>query len=359
MKTELAKIKEGHLHQLADYKKQLQKKPILKFLFLELTSRCNEHCLHCGSSCDYTGGFELSLEQYKKILTDIAADFDVNSFQLCITGGEPLLRTDFFDILGFAKDLGYHWGMTSNGTLIDAGCARKLHECGMGTISVSIDGLKETHDRFRRTPGGYDAAMRGINCLLEEGGFRHVQVTTVINHTNMHELEPLYDIFCGIDIDSWRIIGIEPIGRALTHPEMMLTGEDYRYLFDFIREKRSEGMPLTYGCSHFLGLDYEREVRKHYFICNAGIYVAAITSTGDITSCLDIERRPETVFGNILTDRLKDVWENGFQIFRGGLAEKSEKCRTCSQLEFCAGGACHSWDYDKNEQRMCFKDVLF
>ena len=110
---------------------------------------------------------------------------------------------------------------------------------------------------------------------------------------------------------------------------------------------------------HFLGLDYEREVRKHYFICNAGIYVAAITSTGDITSCLDIERRPETVFGNILTDRLKDVWENGFQIFRGGLAEKSEKCRTCSQLEFCAGGACHSWDYDKNEQRMCFKDVLF
>ena len=201
--------------------------------------------------------------------------------------------------------------------------------------------------------------MRGIECLLNEGGFHHIQATTVINHTNMHELDALYDIFCGIDIDSWRIIGIEPIGRALDHPEMMLTGDDYRYLFDFIREKRNEDMPVTYGCSHYLGLDYEREVRDWYFLCNAGIYVASITSTGDIVSCLDIERRPETTFGNILTDNLKDVWENGFQIFRGGLAQRSGKCASCSHLEFCEGGACHSWDYDRNEQRMCFRDILF
>ena len=359
MKTQLQNIKQKHLHQLADYREKLRRKPILKYLFLELTSRCNERCLHCGSSCGASGSDGLSPAQYRKILTDAAEDFDVKSFQLCITGGEPLLRQDFFDILGFAADQGYRWGMTSNGTLIDAACARKLHECRMGTISVSIDGLRESHDRFRQTPGGYDRAMRGIEALLAEGGFRHIQVTTVVNHTNLHELDPLYEIFCGIDIDSWRIIGVEPIGRALTHPELLLTGEDYRYLFDFIREKRREDMPVTYGCSHFLGLDYEREVREHYFICNAGIYVAAVTSTGDIVSCLDIERRPETIFGNIKKDRLKDVWENGFAIFRGGLAEKSEKCAACPHLTFCAGGACHSWDYDANEQRMCFKDILF
>mgnify|MGYP002624069484 CR=1 FL=1 len=66
------------------------------------------------------------LSDYRRQLYDVAEDFDINSFQLCITGGEPLLRKDFFDILGYAHELGYHWGMTSNGTLITKDVARKL-----------------------------------------------------------------------------------------------------------------------------------------------------------------------------------------------------------------------------------------
>ena len=77
----------------------------------------------------------------------------------------------------------------------------------------------------------------------------------------------------------------------------MLDKDDYRYLIEYIRSKRKEGYPVTYGCSHYLGLDYEREVRDWYFLCTAGIYTASIMANGDIGACLDIERRPETIMG--------------------------------------------------------------
>ena len=358
MKNKLDKLKLKHLQQLSDYREGLKLHPILKFLFLELTLHCNERCIHCGSSCGDLPSPELSLKQYRQILDEIASDFDVRSFQLCITGGEPLMRRDFFDIMEYAHSLNYNWGMTSNAVLIGKEEARRLRETGMKTISVSIDGLRETHDAFRRTPGAYDGAMRGISNLLEEGGFEHVQATTVINHQNMHELDALYEIFRDIDIDSWRVIGVEPIGRALLHPEILLDQDDWKYLFDFIREKRYEDMPVTYGCSHFLGLDYEREVREHYFICNAGIYAASIMVNGDIGACLDIEKRPETIQGNILKDRFRDVWEQRFEIFRRDLSELNETCRSCEVRQFCHGGSTHSWDFDKNEQRICFRDAF-
>ncbi|MCR5304544.1 MAG: radical SAM protein [Lachnospiraceae bacterium] len=357
MNPDLKTLKTDQLKQLAEYRQKLYSHPVLKFLFLELTLKCNEHCLHCGSKCGDVPSNELTLEQYKKILTDIAGDFDLRTFDLCITGGEPLLRKDFFDIMAFAKDLGYLWGMTSNGTLIDREKARLLRETGMKTISVSIDGLEESHDTFRQTAGGFRKAMKGIECLIAEGGFKAIQVTTVINHTNINELDSLYKIFCDMDIDSWRVIGVEPMGRALEHPELLMTNEDHKRLFDFIREKRMEDMPVTYGCSHFLGYKYEREVRDCYFLCNAGIYTASIMCNGDITACLDIERRPEFIQGNILKDRFRDVWENHFDLFRRGLDESSEECTSCEYRDFCAGGAHHSFDYDRGRQRICFKNT--
>ena len=201
--------------------------------------------------------------------------------------------------------------------------------------------------------------MAGVRNLIEEGGFHAIQVTTVINHQNIDELDALFDYFAEVDIDSWRVIGLEPIGRALEHPDLLLTPEDQRRLFTFIREKRIADFPVTYGCSHYLGLEWEREVRDWYFLCNAGIYVAGILSNGDISACLDIERRPETIQGNIGTDDFIDVWENGFEIFRSPLSERSKTCRNCTAKEYCAGGAFHSWDYDRDEQRICMRRILF
>ena len=351
-------VKTEHMRELAVYRNELRKAPKLKFLFLELTLRCNERCVHCGSRCGDFPNEELSLEQYKAFLDKIKQDFGTQELQLCITGGEPLLRKDFFDITGYAHLLGFKWGMTTNGTLITTEIAARLEECGMGTVSVSLDGMQKTHDTFRQTPGGWNAAVQGINALIERNAFQSVQVTTVVHKGNIDELDELYDYLCGIDIDSWRILTIEPIGRA-KDAGMSLDTADYRRVFDFIREKRLENMPVLYGCMHYLGLEYEREVRDWYFLCNAGIYSAGIRANGDIGACLDIEMRPELLEGNILQDDFTQIWKNDFKMYRTDLCSRSAKCSVCSEHEFCRGGSFHSWDFEKNEQRVCFKGMLF
>ena len=348
-----------HMTELAAYKRTLWKQPQLRNLFLELTMECNERCLHCGSRCGEVTSELLSVETYQLFLDKIKADFGTDGIMLSVTGGEPLLRPEFFEIMSYAHKLGFHWGMTSNGTLIDETVAKRLEECGMSTISISIDGLPETHDWFRQTPGGYAAAMKGVEALIENGSFQHVQVTTVVHKKNLGELEALYHLLENVDIDSWRILNMEPIGRAETMPELLLTPKETVSVLDFIKEKRAQGEPVQYGCCHYLGTEYEREVRDWYFLCNAGLYTASIASNGDILSCLDIERRQELIQGNILKDNLRDVWDNRFKFFRKDLSCLNTKCAECDQNRFCHGGSFHSWDYDKNEPIVCFKDILF
>jgi radical SAM protein with 4Fe4S-binding SPASM domain len=356
---QIHKEKARALDLVAQYRDGLYREPQLRSLFLELTMTCNSRCFHCGSRCEPGVPSGLPKEAYLQVLREVRDNFDQRHMMLCITGGEPMLYPDFFELMGEAKDMGFRWGMTTNGTLITREKARLLRETGMGTVSVSIDGLEKTHDRQRGLPGGYRLAMEGIQNLIDVGGFKTIQVTTVINHSNIDELDPLYEIFEKMDIDSWRVINLEPIGRALEYPDLMLTKEDYRRLFAFIYQKRMERMPVTYGCSHFLGLDLERELRGWYFFCGAGIHVASIMCNGDIGACLDIERRPETIQGNIFRDSFTDVWKNRFKIFRRPMSDFNEKCRVCPEAKWCAGDSRHSWDYEKMEPMLCFRDVFF
>lgn len=352
-------VKKDNMKTLEEYREGLKKTPKLRNLFFELTMRCNERCLHCGSWCGDVKSEELDVATYHRIMDELKEDFGTGDKMLCITGGEPLLRKDFFEIMNYAKKLGFIWGMTSNGTLISPEVAQKLYDAGMKTISISIDGLEKTHDAFRQTPGGWKKAMDGVQNLINVGKFNNVQVTTVVTHQNIDELEELYKIFAKMDIDSWRVINMEPMGRAKKYPELLLTPDDYRRMFNFIREKRMLGEPVCYGCSHYLGMEFEREVRDWYFLCTAGLYTASITASGDIIACLDIERRPEFVQGNVLKDRFSKVWYEKFQIFRKDLADENEKCSQCPEKSRCHGDSYHSWDFDKHEPLLCFKDILW
>ncbi len=352
--------KEKHLSELADYRDNtLRKNPVLRSLFFELTVLCNEHCKHCGSKCgDVSEDAPLSKEEWKSVLDEVKKDFDIKKLALNITGGEPLLYKDFFDVMNYAKELGFAWGMTSNATLITPEVAHKLALVGMKTISVSVDGLEKTHDWFRERPGSYQSTIDGIRNLLCENAFTHVQVTTVVHHRNISELDEMYEIMKSLGITSWRVINIEPIGRAKDNPELMLTPSEYKYVIDFIRKHRFEDkMEVSYGCSHYLGPEYEREVRKWYFLCNAGVYIASITNNGNVTACLDIERRPELIEGNIRNKSLKDIWENGFKIYRSDY-RKCGKCAECNEYKYCAGESFHTWNFDEMKPNICMKEFL-
>ena len=140
---------------------------------------------------------------------------------------------------------------------------------------------------------------------------------------------------------------------------MLLTPEDHRALLDFIREKRDQKLPVEYGCCHYLGPEYEAEVRDWYFLCNAGIYVASIMENGDVGACLDIPRNATSIQGNVLRQSFTDIWQNGFSFFRTPLSERNERCNGCPSARFCRGGSYHSWNFEKDEPRICFRDILF
>ena len=277
------KLKKSHLDIQYKVHKELFEQPILHQLFFEFTLRCNEHCWHCGSRCGDIQATELTVADWKGILDQVKEDFANHLPQINVTGGEPLLYPGFEEVMSYAHELGFKWGMTSNAILITPDIAQMLSKCGMNTISVSIDGLEQTHDSLRGLPGGYRRAMDGIQNLIDIGTCDAIMVTTVVNHETIHELDDLYEIMKDLDIDYWRILGVEPIGRALEYPDRAMTMEDQRTLFDFIRSKRADNMPVSYGCSHYLGLDYEREVRDWYFTCMAGTTIASITCIGDVT----------------------------------------------------------------------------
>ncbi|HAM16534.1 MAG TPA: radical SAM/SPASM domain-containing protein [Eggerthellaceae bacterium] len=352
-------LKQHQLEELAAWRRRKHREPELRNLFLELTEQCNEHCLHCGSRCDGTASPQVPADKLLEILESVKQRYGTARTMLCITGGEPLLRRDLFELMEQATDMGFRWGMTTNATLITPAVAQRLADSGMCTVSVSLDGLAPAHDWFRNRQGAHDEALRGVQNLVDNGSFDHVQITTIVHKRNIADLEAMFAELEGVDIDSWRLAAIEPMGRALEHPELMLDADDHRTLLQFIREKRIDGWPLTYGCCHFLGLDLEHEVRDAYFLCTAGIYTASITATGDIVSCLDIERRPETVQGNVYRDDFLDVWENRFAFLRRDLSELTEECSACEHVDFCAGGSWHSFDFDSGHQRMCLKGTTF
>ena len=110
--------KTAQMKETALLREEIRKNHKLRFLFFELTLRCNENCIHCGSRCGEALGEELPTEVFIGILDKVAKDFAGSLPMLNITGGEPLLRKDFFEIVNHAKQLGFSWGMTSNGTLI-------------------------------------------------------------------------------------------------------------------------------------------------------------------------------------------------------------------------------------------------
>ena len=350
---ELNRLKRMQLEQVAKHREELRANPRLRWLFFEITSRCNLRCKHCGSVCTSIGQ-SLSVQDVESTLASVQPDHPM----ICLTGGEPLLHPDFFEIAERIRSMGFSWGMTTNATLIDEETAFQLRQTEMSTVSVSLDGLEYSHDLLRGQTGAWRLAVRGLQSL-QKAGFKP-QVTTVLHRGNINELEPLCALLCDMGIDSWRPINIEPIGRACEAGNLLLSTEQFAHLLRFIREKRFDPhykMEVTFGCSHYLGTENERMVRDHYFLCGAGILVAGVRSNGDICACLDIENRKELVQGNIRTDNIMEVWHNRFHAFRRDRTDDCAKCVNCSERFICGGDSTHTWDFAKNEPLLCYQTL--
>lgn len=225
-----------NMARLAEYRDYLRTHPKLTYLFIELTDQCNLNCLHCGSSCLQAKRHHINTDQLLRALKEVAQDYDPKSVMICLTGGEPMLHPAFSEIVRETVRLGFPWGMTTNGTLIDEEWAQRLKGLNLGSITISMDGLKEKHEWLRGVKGSFQKTVDAIRALNSVE--LPVQVTTVVHRQNFSELEAMYQLMCELKVFSWRIINMEPIGRALQHKDLLLKRDEMLRLLGFIREKR-------------------------------------------------------------------------------------------------------------------------
>lgn len=334
----------------------LREKHELKYLFWEATLNCNFYCKHCGGYAGKEVFTEvLSKKEIKNAFYDISKNFDAKKITIAITGGEPLLRKDIFEVMEYASSLGFKWGMVTNGFLITEEIIRKMERAGMQTIDISIDGIGNIHDAFRNKQGAYKKAINAVKLCAKANFLNSLRITTTIHTGNIDMLDEMYSTFSSMGISNWRLLNVEPIGRAIDNSEVLLTKKQFKKLLDFIKEKRSKStIGITFGCSHFLGDDFEDEVRNNFFYCGAGINIGSILCNGDIFVCPNVPKEEHFIQGNIKNDSFSEVWNSKFEIFRNKNRIKCNECITCNYWEYCLGGSLHSWDFKEKQPKVCF-----
>ncbi len=331
----------------------------LRVLFWEATLRCNLFCEFCGSRCGETDtSNELTAEEICGVFKDVAGHYDASRIMINVSGGEPLLRKDLFDIMAYAVSLGYAWGIVTNGTLLTPETVARLDRCSLRTASVSIDGLKEVHDDLRGRQGCFDRTVQGIRNLKSAKSLEHLMITTVVSKKNIHQLASLREFLKSLPIHSWRVCPVDPIGRAADNSGVQLNQDEIRQMLDFIAESRRMGLPfqVTTSCSHYLGR-YEYLVRDQHFHCFAGRQMGSVLANGDIFVCPNVPHKPELIQGNVRRDSFSQVWETGFACFRDDSARRVGKCARCGQYPNCRGDSLHTWNFDRQEPNFCARDL--
>lgn len=351
----------GKLKLWQDYCENQKTKHHLSYLFWECTLNCNLGCQHCGSSCGSGAPSEgeLNTDEIKNAFEDIAKNFNPKDIMIAVTGGEPLLRKDIFEVMSYATGLGFSWGMVSNGTLITQETVDKMAASKMSTISISLDGQEKNHN-WLRGQGSFKKTIEGIKLLVSSKKFKVVEILTSVNQNNINELEEIYKICEKLKVDQWRILIISPIGRAKDNSKLFLNNEQLTYLFDYIKQKRKEKsnkLKVNFCDEGFLGIDYEGEVRDQLFYCWAGISIGSILYNGDIGAC-PILPREHTKQGNIRNDNFADIWNNKYGIFRDRSWKKCANCKKCEWWDFCEGGSLHSWNFKEEKLMICHHNLI-
>jgi radical SAM enzyme (rSAM/lipoprotein system) len=275
-----------------------------------------------------------------------------NTTIIAITGGEPLLRKDLADCGRALRQHGFQWGIVTNGMLYDEARHKELLAAGMGSVTVSLDGLEETHNWLRQHPESFRRALRALRLIASAPQLTY-DVVTCVHQRNLAELPALKEVLIANGIRHWRLFTIAPIGRAARDHELQLTRTQVESLFLFIANTRREGkIDLKFSCEAYTG-KYEESVRDSYFFCRAGINIGSVLINGDISACPNINR--SFVQGNIYHDDLMEVWNNRFQIMRDREWMRRGPCAHCSDYRQCLGGAMHLRESQGQNIMRCWK----
>jgi radical SAM enzyme (rSAM/lipoprotein system) len=326
----------------------------LNYLFWECTARCNLNCLHCGSDCSKDGSYhDMPLEDFLSALDTI--EKPSHNFIVVLTGGEPLIRKDI-EICGREiRKRGMRWSLVSNGQLYDKERHISLLNAGLGALTISMDGLEESHNWLRNSDNNFKKVENAIQLAMSSSRL-NFDVVTCVNKKNINELLQIRDFLVQKGVKAWRLFTILPIGRAKNNPDLLLSDSEFRYLMDFISDSRNDKtINVKFSCEGFVG-KYETKVRDGYFFCRAGINIGSVLIDGSISACPNIDR--SWAQGNIYKDHFYNVWQEKFEPFRKRRWAKTGKCADCSEFRDCQGNGFHNWYGDKKNVLVCYNEKL-
>jgi len=334
----------------------------LTYLFWECTRRCNLQCLHCGSDCtadgaakDMPAAKDQPFDDFLRAIMPLKKAYKSDSITVAITGGEPLLRKDLPECGRVLRENGFRWGIVTNGFCYTPEIHDRLLSAGMGSITVSIDGLEPTHNWLRANDQSFKRAVGALS-LVTSSKRLFYDVVTCVNQKNIDELEAVKDFLIDIKVKAWRLFTISPIGRAAHNEDLRLTPPQLKRLMDFIVLARNNSrIKVTFSCEAYLG-GYELKARDAYFFCRAGIQIASVLIDGSISACPNIDR--SFIQGNIYRDDFLDVWNNRFEIMRDRGWTKTGICKNCAAFKNCGGGAMHLWNEKKDAIMTCIYQQL-
>lgn len=318
------------------------------------TRTCNLKCVHCYMDSDaqkYQG--ELSTQEAKEFIDDLA-EFRVPV--LLFSGGEPLIRPDFFELAEYAIGKGIRVTLSTNGTLITPEVARRIKETGVGYVGISLDGLMEVNDKFRGKEGAFKAAMAGIQNCVQVG--QRVGLRFTINRHNFAELDKIFDFIEDEKIDRVCFYHLVYSGRGNQMMDQDVTPEESRAAMDTIirrtldyeaRGLKKEILTVDNHCDGVylylkaLAEDPEKAERIKGLISlnggnRSGIAFAEVDPFGNVHPD---QFSQHITFGNVRERKFGDIWTDLSHPILAGLKDRKPflkgRCASCHYLGICNG----------------------
>jgi heme d1 biosynthesis radical SAM protein NirJ len=332
----------------------LKRNPPGPVVIWNLIRRCNLTCKHCYSiSADKDFPGELSLQEVFGVMDDLKR-FRVPV--LILSGGEPLLRPDIFDISRRAKEMGFYVGLSSNGTLIDESNIDQIASIGYDYVGVSLDGIQSTHDKFRRMAGAFDKSMHGIR-LCKQRGIK-VGIRFTLTQDNAHDLPALLQLMEDEGLDKFYLSHLNYAGRGNKNRKddafHQTTRQAMDLLLDTCWRDQQAGTPKEFvtGNNDADGVYLLMWVRKNFPHLenhirtkleqwggnSSGVNVANIDNLGNV--------HPDTMWwnytlGNVRERSFSDIWMDTSDPIMAGLKAQprsvSGRCGACAYFDICGG----------------------
>lgn len=321
-----------------------------------LIRRCNLTCKHCyATSADRDFPGELGTAEVFEVMEDLKA-FGVPV--LILSGGEPLMRPDIFDISRRAKDMGFYVGLSSNGTLIDEANLEAIRAIGYDYVGISLDGMQQTHDRFRRRVGAFAEALRGIR-LCRAAGIK-VGMRFTLTQDNSAELPELLALMEAEGVGKFYLSHLNYAGRGNrnraddVHHRMTRMAMDrlIETCWSSIQSGRpkefvtgnndADGVYLLYWVREHLPDQAERlEAMLRRWGGNAsGVNIANIDNLGNV--------HPDTMWwdyslGNVRQRPFSAIWADTRDPLMAGLKARPRplegRCAQCRHRAICGGNS--------------------